>query len=80
MDGVGDEFDIGSSNPMFPDKQLHVGGLPQGGVRNDALNRLKRNGVDIEQNFYGCLQSLTFETVDEYNNRQVKITINYYIA
>ena len=80
MDGVGNEFDMGSSNPMFPNKQLHVGGLPQGGVKNDAVNRLKRSGVFIEQNFYGCIHSMTLETVDEYNNRQVRmISIAYVI-
>ena len=80
MDGVGNEFDIGSSNPIFPNKQLHVGGLPQGGIRNDAVKKLIKNGVTTEQNFYGCLHSMTIETVDEWNNRQVRIISIPYIT
>ena len=70
VDGVGTAFDIGS-NPVFPNKYLHVGGLPQGGIRNEAMGRLKNNGLPTEPNFYGCLHSMTIETVDKYNNRQV---------
>ena len=71
VDGEGNEFNIDAMAPAYPNKQLHVGGLPQGPLKRDALERLKKNGVFTQNNFYGCLQEMSIETVDGYNNRQV---------
>ena len=64
-------FDINTSNPTYPNQQLHVGGLPEGNVKRVAVARLNRNGVFVENEFYGCLKEMTIETTDNNNNYEV---------
>ena len=71
MDGSGDEYDIAAMAPTYPIKNFHIGGLPDGPLRRDALQRLEKNDVIIDKNFYGCMHSLEVETIDEYRNRKV---------
>ena len=73
MDGNGDEFEIDAQFPTYPNKKLHVGGLPDiGTAKRDAFNRLRMNNVFVQNNFYGCLHEMSVEVIDDSNNRQVR--------
>ena len=72
MDGAGEEFEIDAQIPTYPNKQLHVGGLKDEKIRKDALDRLQKNGVSIQNNFFGCLHAMSIETADTWNYRQVR--------
>ena len=62
--------------PTYPNQQLHVGGLPDGNVKNAAMARLNANGVFVKKAFYGCLKEMQVETSDEYNNYNVRLYHN----
>ena len=72
VDGTGEMFeDDFPSYPIYPNQQLHVGGLPDGNVKREAMARLNNNGVFVNDKFYGCMKEMTIETTDEYNSYEV---------
>ena len=72
VDGTGEMFeDDFPSYPIYPNQQLHVGGLPDGNVKREAMARLNKNGVFVNDKFYGCMKEMTIETTDEYNSYEV---------
>ena len=72
VDGTGEMFeDDFPSYPIYPNQQLHVGGLPDGNVKREAMARLNDNGIFVNDKFYGCMKEMTIETTDEYNSYEV---------
>ena len=73
VDGTGEAIELFTAYPTYPNQQFHVGGLPEGNVKRAAVARLNKNGVFVEDEFYGCLKEMTIETTDNYNNYEVRV-------